>query len=344
MITFGDNLHSPPNGVTSLHIINHSRHSKSPPCGGDLGVLHLFPSGKAAGVCLIVFSFLWFDNSAAQNLIPNGDFEQYSTCQTSVSQLGRALYWTNPMISSTPDYFNACNSNTLCSVPINLWGYEPARSGVAYAAIGTAVIGSDNPMIPNSYREYAQMELLDMLIADTEYCIQFHVSACDSFNYVSNNIGVYFSKVEINDTCYKCTLPYIPQFENQLANLSSRNGWTEVSGTYTAAGGERYIVIGNFKDSIATVATYTGWVTGPSKFYSGYYLDDVSLTICDTIIGIKENQDNSFLKLHPNPSSGLFTLESKNSIINGFQVFDALGNLVYENAAIDNNETVIRAL
>ena len=280
-----------------------------------------------------------------QNLVPNGDFEQYDTCQTNISQLYRALHWTNPqqMTSqpySTPDYFNACSPSPAIGVPTNWWGYEPAHSGFGYAAIGTAVVGPVNATLSDNYREYLQSDLTDTLIAGINYCVKFYVSACDSYNYVTNDMQVYFSKVQLHDTCHRCTLTYTPQFAN-TTDLSSPVGWTEVSGTYTAIGGEKFIVIGNFKDSIATVATYTGWTSNNGRNWAIYYVDDVSITQCDTTVGIVGDKQNLLFKVYPNPSSGFFYIELKNDETVNLEILDVLGNVIYHKADYRNKDSPI---
>jgi len=270
-----------------------------------------------------------------QNLVPNGDFEQHSTCPTSISQLNHASHWTSPS-TGTPDYHNACgNSNQFCfcGVPENGWGYQVAHSGTGYASIGTTSnINSGN--FTHNHREYLQTELTDTLTEGINYCIKFYVSACDSFNYVSNDIGVYFSKVEIHDSCVRaCPLPFTPQFEN-TTTLNDRIEWTEVSGTFLATGGEKFIIIGNFKDSVATVATYTGWDLSPGGFENAaiYYVDDVlvsadSLT-CNATVGIEKIKRGNTVNLFPNPFSNELTFQSENKEQTTVFIYNFLGQQI----------------
>jgi hypothetical protein len=70
----------------------------------------------------------------AQNLIPNGDFEQFSGCPNSMGQLSNALFWINPTLQGSPDYFNQCAIGP-ANVPNANWGYQPAHSGGGYCGI-----------------------------------------------------------------------------------------------------------------------------------------------------------------------------------------------------------------
>lgn len=236
----------------------------------------------------------------AQNLVPNPSFEEHTQCPNNGGQIDYALYWTNPLIGSSPDYLNSCGTPAW-NTPSNLYGFEPAHSGLAYSSIVTARYSPFNPQVNNA-REYLQVELLDTLSADIDYCISFFVSAADSMHYVSDNIGIYFSPTEIHDTCANCNLVYSPQFENDTTNLSSRVGWTEISGRYKAIGGEKFIVIGNFRDTVTTVATYVGWGGNQGFFYALYYIDDVSLTVCDSLTSTGGDFGLSKIGFYPNPS------------------------------------------
>jgi len=278
--------------------------------------------------CLVLLHFF----SMAQNLVPNPSFEEYTQCPTNGGQIDYTLYWTTPLIGggSSPDYFNPCGAPSW-RTPANGYGYEPARTGVAYTAIVTATYNPLNPA-QNNVREYLQVQLLDSLTPGVEYCISFYVSAGDSMGWVSNNIGVYFSPTKVSDTCiYPCGLTYTPQFENDSTNdLSSRVGWTEVSGRYTASGGEKFIVIGNFRDSVTTVATYVDWSNlGNLNRYANYYIDDVYLVRCDTSINAVTDFSSLDMNIYPNPSNGYYLLDSREQI-KKTQVFDSTGRLVLE--------------
>jgi hypothetical protein len=262
--------------------------------------------------------------NAQFNLVPNPSFEQYDTCPDNGGQLYHVLNWIDPLFPSSPDYFNVCGIPSW-SVPNNICGNEPAHTSNAYCGIVTANY-SPNPLTNNA-REYLQTELQDTLIAGINYCIKFYVSAADSMQYISNNIGIYFSSSQIRDTCPNnnlCNLQYLPQFENPaMNNLNNRNGWTEISGMYQATGGEKFIVIGNFRDSISTVTTFTGWGINPFYYhYAFYYIDDVLITPCDSLTGINETMNSEELVLFPNPFSDKLTITTHTNTLSEIILYD----------------------
>ena len=61
--------------------------------------------------------------SNAQNLVPNGNFEFYTTCPATWGHTILAYPWTDPNNSSS-DYFNACAPvSSTCSVPNQTFGF-----------------------------------------------------------------------------------------------------------------------------------------------------------------------------------------------------------------------------
>src|SRR5690554_3199107 len=194
--------------------------------------------------------------SKAQNLVPNPSFETYSQCPDPATldpmpndMMELATGWNNPT-GYTPDYFHACvNLPNSFGVPTNGYGSQDARTGNAYAGLIT-MYGETEA------REYIQTELTESLIAGKQYLVTFYVCLGKVCTYAANNIGAYFSNTSVS-VSHSWVLPYIPQisnnpFTNPLTNMV---GWTEVSGVFTAVGGEQYMIIGNFNSYASTDTT-----------------------------------------------------------------------------------------
>ncbi len=277
---------------------------------------------------LSLSSPFWRGAYAQYNLVPNPSFEDMVSCPNSYGQINRAVGWNAPLVFSTTDYFNSCNTIGNVDVPDNFYGYELAHTGNAYAAFFNYIFQFN--VLLNA-REYLQAELSDTLQSGVAYCIRFYVSLCDTCNYSCNNIGVYLSPVQINDSCtYPCNLSYlIPQFENPQTNdLSNKNGWTEISGSFTALGGEKYIIIGNFRDTNTTTATFVGGSSNPFFNVACYFIDDVLLTPCDSLSSIKENKPKTKVAVYPNPFHDKITIESDNQLIEEIALTDLLGRII----------------
>jgi hypothetical protein len=92
--------------------------------------------------------------------------------------------------------------------------------------------------------------------------------------------------------------------------------WIKLSGSFIADSSYSRLVIGNFFDEIQTdTLIFGGPPFGGSLSY--YYIDDVCVTT-DSIfnenwLGISENNSEQ-IKIYPNPSTYLLSIESKKSI------------------------------
>ena len=103
----------------------------------------------------------------AQNLVPNGSFENYSSCPGSYSRNPaefRVDDWRS-LTRGSPDYFNSCSEGE-AGVPYNWAGVSDAYDGYGYVGIYTYVAIKD-------YREYLHTKLTAPLIKDSLYHIQF---------------------------------------------------------------------------------------------------------------------------------------------------------------------------
>lgn len=275
------------------------------------------------------------------NLVPNSSFEVYDTCPNNLGLIRYCPPWKTPL-NSTPDYYNSCDTGfstfIVAGVPQNIHGYQLAHFGNGYSGIITFSYNG----IPTNYREYIQAPLLDTLLNGVEYFIKFYVSPGDSCKFVSNNIGVYFSETEIDTFIFPASpLPFIPVIFNPSTNdLSDRNVWTEISGSFIANGNERYVIIGNFDNSLNTNYTLTNWGT---RNYGYLYIDDILLSPTDSLTGISEyditqlNKPKIFFEQN---SLKIFS----NDIINSITVYDSMGKLVYNENNIEKLQFSIDAI
>ena len=80
----------------------------------------------------------------------------------------------------------------------------------------------------------------------------------------------------------------------------------QISGTYIANGGEKYLTIGNFKDDANTMID-----SASSTANSAYYfIDDVS--VIDCTVGINEVNGNKDIgRLYPNPARTVVYYENE---------------------------------
>lgn len=149
-------------------------------------------------------------------------------------------------------------------------------SGEGYAGIRTW-ISTDIFVAGKNYREYLAVQLTDTLVAGETYFLSFQVSMGDNARYISDDLGMYLSK----DTIVSDTLlTFTPQLANPEGNfLTNIDEWEEISGQFVAEGGERFLVIGNFKVDEET--TLIPRASSDSLFQTTYfYIDDVRVEPC----------------------------------------------------------------
>lgn len=201
---------------------------------------------------LVVLAVMAAAHAAAQNLVPNGDLEQYTVCPTTQSQIDRAAPWFNAFISvpngpgPTPDYFNACAAGGMVDVPTNNYGPQDAFSGDAYAGLVTYMLFSPQ------FREYLQVQLVQPLVAGECYRLSMRMSLAEQFsNATTDGIGAYFSNGMVVQSAWD-TLPVVPQIDHLGAYITDSIGWVPVSDIYVAQGGEEYLTLGNFRGNANT--------------------------------------------------------------------------------------------
>ncbi len=221
---------------------------------------------------LFLFSYGIQGWITAQNLVPNGDFEYYTSCPTWSNQIYSAFPWYDPN-GATPDYFNACALPTsYMSVPDQLLGvWQYAHSGVAYAGL----ITGQGFGFGSNYREYIQVLLTDTLIYQKCYAICFYVNLYNKLKYGANNLGAYISQTAVTSIA-PSPIPVAPQILlSGNSPIVDTVNWIQISGLYHANGGEQYITIGNFNYDSTTVTQIVDANSSWNAAY--YYIDDVSV-------------------------------------------------------------------
>jgi hypothetical protein len=247
-------------------------------------------------IFIVIFLFL-ASKTNAQNLVLNPSFEDTIACPTTTAIPMQCEYWYTANIGS-PDYFSE-QPDIFCStsyVPQNGGGYQYARTGIAY--VGLATFGSTLFPSHANIREYVGGILSDTLKQGHEYCVSFYVSVAEELKYVTDGIGLYLSVDSAVDYTINTNLSFIPQISNPAGNIIYDTlNWVQISGTYIAFGGEKYLTIGNFKDDANTMIDSTS----ATSLNAYLFIDDVSVIDCTVGIG-EVNDSGSNGRLYPNPA------------------------------------------
>jgi len=275
------------------------------------------------------------------NLVPNPGFENVIYCDTMLGSISRGNLppWDAPSLGSV-DGFNACAIGGFdpgFGVPNNNWGYQYPHSGNGY--VGGAGYGGFS--VPGAGgREYIQVELDSILVAQVMYCGSFYVNLSNKSKLASNNMGMYFSDIHYSGGGYS-TLNLIPQI-NDTNIVSDTAGWTLVSGSFIAQGGEKYIIVGNLYDDVSTDSVHLNGTANMSY----YFIDDVDVHRCVQVgvneLGVKSEE----LSLFPNPAQGelgirYFDKLSKTELgIKNIKIYDVMGEMVISQLSLVNSKSV----
>ncbi|MNV06773.1 hypothetical protein D3C71_971720 [compost metagenome] len=228
-------------------------------------------------ICFITVSTA----AEAQNLVPNPGFETAASCPS--NNTFTAANWYSPNTGS-PDYFNPCGAGWTIPGTGVLFGPQAARSGSSFAAVGWYGLGG-------GWYEYIQVELTAPLVAGETYAISLWVSLADGVMRAGDDLGIHISSNRFKSTTtiqpsITTVIPTTPTgfgvFSTLTPQIKCTDGnfitdainWSELSGTYTATGGEQVITIGCF-EAWATTGKLTTNATGNDRCY--YYVDDVSV-------------------------------------------------------------------
>lgn len=286
---------------------------------------------------LCLFVCFAFFVKAQVNLVPNGSFEDISDCPQTFEQIFTANGWFEPS-KGTPDLFNECSVlNNSNDVPDNWFGFQHAQDGIGYCGAYVFVNFGQYDV-----REYIAVKLSQSLKPNRLYCFKMYVSLADkkNHNFAISSIGGFLS----NDSIYIDSfnpLPYIPQIENPDFNfINDTIGWQLISGNYTSQGGEEYLYIGNFRDSLNTVCE----IPAPPVTGAYIFIDNVQLYECDSLIGVDENLKEG-IKVYPNPAQDFVSIDMPTNYLNQqLSIYNLTGQLVAQKQITRNQQIPISEL
>jgi len=263
---------------------------------------------------LLVYSFwvlLCLPLQAQQNLVPNGDFEQYTSCPDQFHGIDLYVpYWFSPLslvsldFVGSSDYYHECGI-VMLAPSTSYWGVQAPKSGVAFAGIciGQYIYTLDwnGAEYWDEYREYIEIALISTLKPGNRYCYEFFYSIAEKYSeyYIPVTLGILLTDtiVKRNMYAYYYSNGYKYSFpkpiSSDLAFQDSTNTWLDtdqwfkIEGEFIAHGGEKYLTLGNFGPEDTT-----------NKRLVYVYIDDVSLWLCEE----EPEPLPELLVVYPNPA------------------------------------------
>jgi hypothetical protein len=260
-------------------------------------------------------------NMSAQNLVPNGSFEEGVECPSFVANLdAQCSNWFGSVIDElnftpTPDWFHECSEFESLAPPNVAFGYKEPFEGSGYAGIVTYSLNDPN------YREIMGVELEDFLTIGQSYLISFYISRLSEsgLNFASNNMGFMFTTYPTFDIASFPTNEAIFSVDTAISDTTN---WIEVSVEVAVDSAYKFLHIGNFFDDDNTDTLKFS----PNAIVAYYIIDNVSLT---STLSIESEAQTSSFKVYPNPIDDFFQIERNESDqIVALQVIDMNGKVV----------------
>lgn len=234
----------------------------------------------------------------AQNLVPNGDFEQRrdSVPMPDSWLIGNEnindfiFDWYTP-IGTTTDIHHTDSSDCWACMPNGGEGNIHPHSGSVCIGFINHSLGSG--CSPRPWHEYVSTELMEPLTPGNLYCVEFWVALAGKSLFATNNIGALFTTGDMkrNDCEPVLRRPQV----NHTEIIARQGEWVLISASFLADSAYTHITIGNFfEDSATKIITLneehlvqadesTEYVVPSGKStYAYYYLDDISVILCQS--------------------------------------------------------------
>lgn len=181
--------------------------------------------------------------ATAQNLVPNGSFEEYTECPPNFGFWENVVGWNCPKGSA--DYFNSCHVGTAAGVPLNQFGNQYPADGNAYMGVFTYT--ENGPYV----REFLGAQLSQPLAVGVPVHISFKVGvggygtwAGNSARYSAKGIGIRFF-IDLPEVWNDYLYPNSAAVWLDEVPLDTAV-WYTVSGSYVPDSAYTQFVIGNF--------------------------------------------------------------------------------------------------
>jgi len=281
----------------------------------------------------ILFCFAISSWLGAQNLVPNGSFEDYTDCPPYFGFASNATGWQN-LYTQSADYFNACHISGVVGVPLNQFGDQYPAHGNAY--MGMATYAYNQP----EYREMVGIQLIEPLQVGEPICLAFKLAVGGFGTSVGNSAGYTCKGIGMKFFTELPTAQYIYDYPNSAALYldevpTDTAVWYQVEGSYVPDSAYTYVVVGNFFSESLIQPTIQDSLGINATDWAYAFIDDVRASIdlnyCSLELGLENAREQPPL-VHPNPfSQDVFITSSTSAWLpTTFTCFDLTGRIVAE--------------
>jgi hypothetical protein len=149
-------------------------------------------------------------HAQAQNLVPNGGFEDYTELPTGLAQWNRVVGWNNitgDTACQTPDYFHTdADSTSGVQLPNTQYGDVELPEG--FGAMGLLTYMTSSP----DYREYISAQLTQPMVVGGIYELKFSATLGHNpfHGGASNNLGAALTVGPLDQRCISGASSVVP--------------------------------------------------------------------------------------------------------------------------------------
>jgi len=224
-------------------------------------------------IVLLSFSIAHSQN----NLVLNPSLEDYTSCPEGSGELYKAINW----YGNSVEFYHSCSPYISKSTPKNSFGFQTPKSGLGYGGFHISL---------RFYNTYFPSEIawvkLGEILAKKWYCGGYYVSLVNGSKLATDGFQMYFksdSDIVASITSweqYLAMLPLPAQVTYKNGIISDTANWVNIEGAFWANGGERFVYIGCFKDTMhinGIDVPNDPNVSSPGSGIAYYYFDDAYL-------------------------------------------------------------------
>ncbi|MBK9272991.1 MAG: hypothetical protein IPM49_00435 [Flavobacteriales bacterium] len=290
----------------------------------------------------IIVACVFTITGEAQNLVPNGSFEDYTQCPEFFGYAQYATGWLN-LHTSSADYFNRCQENLVVGVPFNTCGYQEPADGDGYMGLATTFPGLD------WYREVVGIALSEPLQAGVPVCLSFQMALggfgswdAGSAIFTSKCVGMrFFNEFPADWTAYL----YPNSAALHMTEVPTDTAiWYSINGVYVPDSNYAYLAIGNFfADSLSSILPLDSSGYGTAGI-SYAFIDDVrvsaDLQYCGGN-GVHTRGSSRGVTAFPNPFADQLTVEIRDQALGAlrWELIDQHGRRALAGGAVAGART-----
>lgn len=277
---------------------------------------------KALFFTLLMPAFL-----GAQNLVPNGSFEDYISCPNHLDGMEFVEHWYKSIIepgvdyyqNPSPDYFHECAVNSEMGVPNNIAGSQIPFDGNAYCGLFTY-----DEIFQND-REVVGVQLTEALVSgQTYYCSMRYVRPVgwNAVGLATDNLGIKFSNSEVFSSTEQA-VNGVTHLKVEDVAIDSVN-WVLLYGEVIPEQSYQYLHIGNFfGDEDTEVMTFSH-----SSVWAYYFIDDIRVSTNPLDVTSADAMDlNGRINVFPNPVKDVLKIVSSRNM-EKIRVYDVSGQVI----------------